>query len=135
MEERNQGGRVDHEVLEPAVEAFPRRRPSLRSRLLEDRVRLRRREVAAQAAVPGVKEGEREVVRIVVVRDPAAEPEIKFLRVVPGLDELGHRLRGHLDLDAEFRPGLEERAGQAGVLVLQDRVHGRLELLRQREPG
>ena len=122
VEERHEDRGVEQGVLELPVERLAGGRPRLGPRLLEEAVGLRRGEVGARRPVSGVEEREREVVGIVVVGDPAAEHDVDALVGVPRLEELGHRLRRDLDLDAEVPPDAEEGLRQRGVLVEQDRV-------------
>ncbi len=123
VEERNEDRRVEKGVFEFPVERLAGGRPRFGAGFLEDAVGLGRREVGARRSGSRVEEGEREVVRIVVVGDPAAEHDVDAFVLVPRLDELGHRLRGDLDLDAEVPPDAEEGLGERRVLVHEDRVN------------
>ena len=135
VEERHQDRGVEQRVLELSVEGLPRGRTGLAASFLEDQVGLGRGEIASRRTAAGVEEGESEIVRIVVVGDPAAEHDIDVLVRVPRLEELGHGRRHDVDLHTQIGPDPEEGLRQRGVLVQQDRVHGDPDLDGQRKSG
>src|SRR5438445_5988753 len=82
-----------------------------------------------------MEQSEREIVRVVVVGDPAPDEEIDLRVLVPGLEVFGHRSGHDGDFDAELDPASEEGRGERAVLVLEDRVDGRPEADWKLEPG
>ena len=122
VEERDHDAGFQQRVLELSIERFAGGRPRFGARLVEEAIGLGRGVVRAHAAGLGVKEVVREVVGVVVVRDPAPEEQVDLRVVVPGSEVRRHGLRHDLDLDADLRPEAQERLGQRGVLVLEDRV-------------
>ena len=121
-------------VLELPVEALAHRGAALHARVLGDPVRLRRREERPHVPARRVEERVREVVRVLVVRHPAPDEEV---RVPAGLRvEIRLHVRRHdLDLDAQLLPDCEEGGRQSLVTVLQDRMHGRRDLDGRHQAG
>ncbi len=82
-----------------------------------------------------MKKSEGEVVRVVVVGDPAADPEVHTGAALPGVEILGHRFRRGRDLDPHLRPDLEERLRQRAVLIQEGGMHRGLQTHRKRQPA
>ena len=103
VEERDDDGLVEEELLEPAVERLARGAPRLPARLLQDPVGLGRGEPAAQEAGPRVEEPEREVVGVVVVGVPPRHHDVESGGLLPRVEVLGHRRRPDRHRDAQLR--------------------------------
>ena len=80
-----------------------------------------------------MKERESEVVRVIVVRVPAADLEVDRFRRLPGIEVFSHRRCLDRNFHAELVPCLEEHRREGAVSVLEDGMDRGLEADGQRQ--
>ena len=94
---------------------------ALDARLFQDAVGFLGRIEGLPVAVLRMKEAEREIVRVVVVGDPAPHQDVRHGMLL-SLQVVGHRGRHDRDLDPELAPHAEERRRERAESVLKDGV-------------